>query len=143
GGHLFYQMCSDVTGQCINYEEDFTVQLNAQADPAAVEAPGEVLDENVVAEEDLTKKPLAGTDQDVVDAPEKEAEKETVLTQANPLGAEASTEEKEKSSMIAFKILAFLGGLAALLTHCLFPMIPLSAAFFFGCDYIPPQRIRN
>jgi len=145
GGHLFYQMCSDVTGQCINYEEDFTVQLNAQADPAAVEAPGEVLDENenVVAEEDLTKKPLVGTDQDVVDAPEKEAEKETVLTQANPLGAEASTEEKENSSMIAFMILAFLGGLAALLTPCVFPMIPMTVTFFTGRAKSRTQGIRN
>jgi thiol:disulfide interchange protein len=39
-------------------------------------------------------------------------------------------EKEESTSMLGIFILAFLGGLAALLTPCVFPMIPLTVSFF-------------
>ncbi|HSJ66635.1 MAG TPA: cytochrome c biogenesis protein CcdA, partial [Anditalea sp.] len=35
-------------------------------------------------------------------------------------------------SLITFMIVAFLAGLAALLTPCVFPMIPMTVSFFTG-----------
>ena len=142
GGHLFYQMCSDVTGQCINYEEDFTIQLTAQAGDAPAEAGDEV------AFNDLPNADSAGFSEAVVE--EMEAEPSTTIREKQPESApqvpseavEASA-EKEKASMIGFMILAFLGGLAALLTPCVFPMIPMTVTFFTGRAKSRAQGIRN
>jgi thiol:disulfide interchange protein DsbD len=46
-----------------------------------------------------------------------------------PTPAELSMQEEDKSFWTIF-ILGFLGGLAALLTPCVFPMIPLTVSFF-------------
>jgi thiol:disulfide interchange protein DsbD len=42
----------------------------------------------------------------------------------------ASDQEEENRSLIGIFILSFLGGFAALLTPCVFPMIPLTVSFF-------------
>jgi len=43
---------------------------------------------------------------------------------------ESNSEKDNGPSMIGIFVLAFLGGLAALLTPCVFPMIPLTVSFF-------------
>jgi thiol:disulfide interchange protein DsbD len=45
--------------------------------------------------------------------------------------------------MIGFMILAFLGGLAALLTPCVFPMIPMTVTFFTGRAKSKAHGIKN
>lgn len=45
-------------------------------------------------------------------------------------GELADQDEKDSRSMVGIFILAFLGGFAALLTPCVFPMIPLTVSFF-------------
>lgn len=47
-----------------------------------------------------------------------------------PSAAELSTDEEEDKSYWLIFVLGFLGGLAALLTPCVFPMIPLTVSFF-------------
>lgn len=96
-GSVEYQMCSDVTNQCINYEEDFEIVLS--------NAPGEVSSEKT----------------------------------ASP----TVEEEEEAESLIGFMVIAFLAGLAALLTPCVFPMIPMTVTFFTGRSRSRPEGIRN
>ncbi|HBH24756.1 MAG TPA: disulfide bond formation protein DsbD [Cytophagales bacterium] len=66
--------------------------------------------------------------------------------------AEVSSEKKgllmqrdttDAYSLLAFVILAFLGGLAALFTPCVFPMIPMTVSFFTGRAKNKAQGIRN
>ena len=143
-GHLFYQMCSDVTGQCINYEEDFTIQLAAQAENAVAEVPNAGLDEETAVAVDSIEQSVASIDEDVVDVPEKTEEGKTASPKPEAtLDDPPSIEEKEKASMIGFMILAFLGGLAALLTPCVFPMIPMTVTFFTGRAKSRAQGIKN
>jgi thiol:disulfide interchange protein len=141
GGHLFYQMCSDVTGQCINYEEDFSLQLTAQAGNVTAVTPGEPVDEELSAGAVSPDQMEANIEEGVEQAPkEVEEKKYTVPQQTAP---EESIEDKEKASMIGFMILAFLGGLAALLTPCVFPMIPMTVTFFTGRAKSRAQGIKN
>ena len=42
------------------------------------------------------------------------------------------TEDPRQNSLIGFFILSFVAGLAALLTPCVFPMIPMTVSFFTG-----------
>lgn len=109
-GTIEYQMCSDITNQCINYEEDFTISLGAEA----VTIPGKP-DEAVVDSGDLPEKSIP-------------ARSETGGT---------------TESIITFMIIAFLAGLAALLTPCVFPMIPMTVTFFTGRAKSRTQGIRN
>ncbi|WP_339716937.1 protein-disulfide reductase DsbD family protein [Cyclobacterium amurskyense] len=85
-GAIEYQMCSDVTNQCINYQEDFKISLGEEVS-------------NVVSE--------------------------------TPVGEKITLKQPEES-LIGFMLIAFLAGLAALLTPCVFPMIPMTVTFFTG-----------
>jgi thiol:disulfide interchange protein DsbD len=96
-GTLEYQMCSDITNQCINYQEDIHITLGAPTS-------GKASDE--------------GT-------PEK-------ITLVQP-----------DESLIGFMLIAFLAGLAALLTPCVFPMIPMTVTFFTGRGKNKLEGYRN
>lgn len=52
-------------------------------------------------------------------------------------------EEKDNSSLWKIFILSFLSGLAALLTPCVFPMIPMTVSFFTKQSKTKAQGIRN
>ncbi len=85
-GSFAYQACSDVSGQCVNGEEDFNLGSGSKADAA----------------------------------PKKAVDKAT---------ASKDKEESEKSLWAIF-IAAFIGGLIAIVTPCVFPMIPMTVSYF-------------
>lgn len=140
-GHLFYQMCSDITGQCINYEEDFTIQLTAQAGEIPTEKGDEVAFK-IVPNADSAALPQAVEEVEEEQSAEIQDNQQDAAPQVPSEAVEASA-EKEKASMIGFMVLAFLGGLAALLTPCVFPMIPMTVTFFTGRAKSRAQGIRN
>ncbi|WP_163381954.1 protein-disulfide reductase DsbD family protein [Cyclobacterium sp. SYSU L10401] len=110
-GTLEYQMCSDITNQCINYQEEFSIALgNAQA---------------------------SGPDSD-------EADTGVSNNQSDVDSSSATISlERPEESLIGFLVIAFLAGLAALLTPCVFPMIPMTVTFFTGRAKSKVQGFRN
>jgi thiol:disulfide interchange protein DsbD len=54
--------------------------------------------------------------------------------EATLMSSETSKEDKTKSTLLSIFILAFLGGLAAIFTPCVFPMIPMTVSFFMHSD---------
>ncbi|WP_333667090.1 protein-disulfide reductase DsbD family protein, partial [Flavobacterium sp.] len=109
-----FQVCKQV---CLNDNQDFTFKIPATA--VIVATP--VTDTAKTATTDTIKKAVAKETKAVVTAPQKE--------------------EKKGLWMIFF--LAFLGGLAALLTPCVFPMIPMTVSFFTKQSKNPGQGKRN
>lgn len=99
-GSFFYQVCSDVDGKCIQFEDDFTF---ADFTGDAQSAP--------IVDNAKEKAPTS-------------AESNAAL-----LDQRGST---DAYSLWAFMVVAFLAGLAALLTPCVFPMIPMTVTFFTG-----------
>ena len=93
-GVIDYQVCSDVSGQCITKEEDFSFL-------SLVEKKEK---EDVIALSELS----------------------------NEQGEKIEKEETESESLFGFMMIAFLSGLVALLTPCVFPMIPMTVSFFTG-----------
>ena len=83
-GSIFYQVCTDIDGKCIPFDEEFDF-----ANPRKFDQ----------------KKPKAS---------------------AEPIQAESP----EQLSLFWFMVLAFVTGLAALVTPCVFPMIPMTVSFF-------------
>ncbi|MEN9337613.1 MAG: hypothetical protein RLZZ500_2600 [Bacteroidota bacterium] len=117
---LEYQVCKE---QCINDSKDFTFDLPPLNLTAAVETPEQA---------DTTSMATATSP-----IPTKELVKEAV--------AEVKTAKKadEDKSIWSIFFLSFLGGLAALFTPCVFPMIPMTVSFFTKQSKTPAQGKRN
>lgn len=130
-GVVEYQMCSDVTGQCILYEEDFTIKATAVSDEPAT-ANATTTQEPTVAPDSATQESTVATQPTEADSASKE--NRTVVT-LDP--------EEGKGGLIGFMFVAFLAGLAALLTPCVFPMIPMTVTFFTGRAKSRAVGIRN
>lgn len=99
-GTIEYQVCSDVDGKCIPFEEDFSF------------GESKAVSVDVVSKEDKT-------------------------------GFLKSRDTYSPYSLLSFMIIAFLAGLAALFTPCVFPMIPMTVTFFTGRAKSRKKGIRN
>ncbi|HEX9979066.1 MAG TPA: cytochrome c biogenesis protein CcdA [Flavobacterium sp.] len=102
---LNYQVCKEV---CINQEKDFSFAIPK---PATAMAAGQ-----------------ADTITDSVAPPADSVATGTVV--AEPAIQAAVPESEPDRGLAAIFFFAFLGGFAALLTPCVFPMIPMTVSFF-------------
>ncbi|MCS5490853.1 protein-disulfide reductase DsbD family protein [Algoriphagus limi] len=112
-GVLEYQMCSDLTGQCINYEEDIELSFTA----IGLEENTDALESEASDEGEMLF--------NQIDSEESKEDETVIISDFEPEGA-------PEESLWGFMVLAFLAGLAALLTPCVFPMIPMTVSFFTG-----------
>lgn len=137
-GSLEYQMCSDLTGQCINYELDIDLPFTATENP---EAPEELQKEAVALEE----APLieADTSLPLLERPDSTPEATVDSVPVTSSKTDEFIGEEETASLWGFMVLAFLAGLAALLTPCVFPMIPMTVSFFTGRSKKRSEGIRQ
>lgn len=126
-----YQACKEV---CINLEKKFSIALPANSEGAeATTATGITADSAVDSTNSLS---VAST---VVDT--------TVET--SPAVATSSTENvpdetpATEHGLWAIFFIAFLSGFAALLTPCVFPMIPMTVSFFTKQSKNKATGIRN
>jgi len=110
---LDYQVCKT---SCINGNEKFNFTIPAQLPTEAASAP-------------VTPEMTADTAQTTA-VPEVKPQPE--IATANTTQEAKAPEQKpaESKGLLTIFFLAFLGGFAALLTPCVFPMIPLTVSFF-------------
>ncbi|GMQ25518.1 cytochrome c biogenesis protein CcdA [Algoriphagus sp. oki45] len=137
-GSLEYQMCSDLTGQCINYEQDIEIEFIAKE---GAPKPQASIEEAAPTSFEESKADTAIISQDSIatETPFALAETDTeVISEPQDFTAEGETE-----SLWGFMVLAFLAGLAALLTPCVFPMIPMTVSFFTGRSKKRSEGIRQ
>lgn len=99
---LFYQICKEV---CIPKDEIFHISLTGE--------------EVVVAEQIVDQRSL-----DMSNALKVDLKNKDLLVNGDDNAV------NEKSGLWTIFVLGFLGGLIALLTPCVFPMIPLTVSFF-------------
>ena len=114
---LNYQVCKEV---CINLEKKFTfiIPLNSETKIAATETPT-VITDTIVSKEEI---------------------KETVI----PVKSEISIPKPaSQRGLWSIFFIAFLSGFAALLTPCVFPMIPMTVSFFTKQSKSKAKGIRN
>ncbi|MGV3587285.1 MAG: cytochrome c biogenesis protein CcdA [Adhaeribacter sp.] len=157
-GAYEYQVCSDVDGKCIPFDDTFafnqiSVSGVAQPEPAApavgattpAEAPavsaqtprpaeetGILMDDptfqGLIAEVDSSRADSARKAQALAVAPADSSRPAIAPTEPLIAGGVATT----NTGFSNFVILAFLTGLLALLTPCVFPMVPMTVTFFTG-----------
>lgn len=102
------QTCID--GKCIQEDETFTFAL---PEMKVEESP-------ITTAVDTSITPIIATD----------TVKETTVSKETPAPIENNPDKNEKKGLLTIFFLAFLGGFAALLTPCVFPMIPMTVSFF-------------
>ena len=116
-----YQACLE---QCIQQFKNFEFKLPIRADIAS-----EIVE---VATLDTTK----------VDATKVDIENATAVTAESAIPVKNEKDEEKKGLWTIF-IIAFFSGFAALLTPCVFPMIPMTVSFFTKQSKDRAKGIKN
>ncbi|NIK72598.1 thiol:disulfide interchange protein DsbD [Thermonema lapsum] len=121
-GSIHFQVCSDITGMCVPGSYDFSVSVEAQAkgsghkEESTVNTPTDnrpqAIDSVVSSDAQVMKNIQDGTESTQARFP------------ATP------TYPEKKQSLWLFALTAFLAGLAAIFTPCVFPMIPMTVSYF-------------
>lgn len=117
------QVCSESEGKCVLFSGDFSVE--------SLTVTGQSLTSPKVRpiEEPASTTPI------VIDSAAQKPQPVKTFSDkiTGPILDEALTQESpQQKSFLLFFILAFTAGLAALLTPCVFPMIPMTVSFFTG-----------
>jgi len=147
-GTIEGQVCTELEGKCISFEEDFSF-LNIQVAGAPAVRPGQ---EPARAAEEKPAVPQTV----IPDAQTNAAEKDTLKGQAGATSYGDITEgpildpsvlegeaSSDSSSLIGYMVLAFLLGLTSLITPCVFPMIPMTVTFFLKDNQTKKVGVRN
>ena len=167
-GTISYQICSDVSGQCIPFDTDFSFNSNelqlqpiqqqgqnpeemirppeegekkvdapvykqpeSQEEAAGQETPGDTEAQRL----DIEKSPQSTGESDI---PVKELE-----AFENPFAEEVPVEDNSAAGLLAFFLVSFGAGLTALLTPCVFPMIPMTVTYFTKTSTSRAKGIAN
>ncbi|KAA9353688.1 protein-disulfide reductase DsbD family protein [Larkinella humicola] len=138
-GNIEYQTCSGTN--CLPpAEHEFSVSVKTvgvAAAPVTVKPTAEAVATGEPASASITP----DTTSRVAVAPSTGADSpdsETVTTAEAPVATPQLTDtsaEKPEESLIGFMIAAFLSGLLALLTPCVFPIIPMTVSYFTKQDH--------
>ena len=158
-GSYIYQVCSDIDGKCINFEEDFVFDKVKVKDAGKSEGSGEEQTEfstETAKEEGITDgaektdpeevKSIPSIDAAPIDLDDEDKSKAQDQTSAEVDESKSLLSQRSSTdpySLLAFMVIAFLGGLAALLTPCVFPMIPMTVSFFTGRAKSRKQGVKN
>lgn len=133
-GTLEYQVCTDSDGQCIPGNEDFAITGLTVSGPttttAAVAATPQATSDVTTTN---TETAVAATtpDADTAVAQSGTAEEPTVVEALKrPEQTLNESATADNGSLLGFMLAAFLSGLVALLTPCVFPIIPATVSYF-------------
>lgn len=159
-----YQICSNVTGQCVlfeNIQAEFSKMLTVSGDatPSVWGEGSGCCEEIKVLTEALRDKGIIDPLPDDEGIADSSIKKQTVDTGGYHstsileggeckvkqfAGEDGIVETKEEDeNLFWFALVAFLSGLAALLTPCVFPMIPMTVTFFLKGSGSKAKGLRN
>lgn len=120
------QVCSEVEGKCVLFSGDLTFgKLSISGGKIESTKPPKKEEANILQSQDVdTAKAKSLKTAAVPNSP--------ASTNGPLLDPTLIHEDPRTESWTGFFLLSFLAGLAALLTPCVFPMIPMTVSFFTG-----------
>ncbi len=119
-GEYEYQVCTEITGQCVPGNGEFVFDKIKVEGKKSEEVSG-------------FQFPVSGSQTKGIDSVKSATGNQQLATISGPiLDSTLIQAETKGQSLWGFFLLAFLAGLAALLTPCVFPMIPMTVSFFTG-----------
>lgn len=122
-GSIFFQICSDVSGQCIPFETDFAFDATGKT----LASTGNEIKNSGFSDIFSAQGNTSTKKNDNAAAGEGEKNLEPFQ---NSFKTESKEKDKGWSGLLTFFLISFGAGLAALLTPCVFPMIPMTVTFF-------------
>ncbi|MCA6416025.1 MAG: thioredoxin family protein [Cytophagales bacterium] len=126
-GEYEYQVCTEITGQCVPGNGEFVF------DKIKVEGKNSEVRTQKLEEVLGSQFPVSGSQTKGIDSVKSATGNQQLATISGPiLDSTLIQAETKGQSLWGFFLLAFLAGLAALLTPCVFPMIPMTVSFFTG-----------
>ena len=135
-GEVEYMVCDDTRCLPPNYI-DLVFKIPAPTKKDAVEAPIETSSNEIL-------EPSTETVEDTLTKPEKtETVLDSIQTSEASQAAIQQTKKQEEKGLWTIFFLAFFSGFAALLTPCVFPMIPMTVSFFTKQSKTRATGIRN
>jgi thiol:disulfide interchange protein DsbD len=160
-GGYEYQVCTDIDGRCIPFDDEFTftnnqINVTGAAAPASKPAPANDTGTKAAvqepqkqqAEKTPTEVPelataAAAATADTASAPATAMAEEDTATKPviSAIPEETPGAADGDSGLWAFMLIAFGSGLVALLTPCVFPMVPMTVSFFTGSSGSRGQAI--
>jgi thiol:disulfide interchange protein DsbD len=142
-GSYSYQVCSDIDGKCIPFDDEFVFEKIKVLDSGQDERESIIEKGSTDSTGQSVKSgpPIPVVDTEPLDVEIPDDIHKIEIDEKKPLLSQRSS--TDPYSLLAFMVIAFLGGLAALLTPCVFPMIPLTVSFFTGRAKNRRQGIKN
>jgi thiol:disulfide interchange protein DsbD len=130
-GFIEYQCCDDET--CLPpFEKEFKFRVEGVADTETTDEVVIPADEGEIRAEEapvLEEADEDAVEEEITDEPDEMIQQYEEGEEAGEI-IDATLGEEEGDSMLGFLILTFLLGLAAILTPCVYPMIPMTISFF-------------
>ena len=136
-GSYSYQVCSDIDGKCIPFDDEFSFSdfLVSNATSQEKEIKPQIKTKSLN---------LSGEDEEIQEKSAEDGSENSTLKSSNINDSLLKSRDTYSPySLLSFMIVAFLAGLAALFTPCVFPMIPMTVTFFTGKAKNRKQGIRN
>jgi thiol:disulfide interchange protein len=159
-GSYEYQVCTDIDGKCIPFDDDFTftnkqikvTAASGAATPASTpaqaieQAPQQAMTQATAPDGLDTAVPAALPQDSMLASQEAFTHRDdTTATEGGetvtPALIDFSGEDESGGNIWAFMLIAFGSGLVALLTPCVFPMVPMTVSFFTGSSQSRAQAI--
>lgn len=136
-GNYEFQVCSDLDGKCIPFDYDFEfndLQIVKKTETTPIKKDPPKIDKKQSKPEPIEESPkVEPENKEIVELTPKEEKVEYPSKNTGPILDEKLIKKSKKDKSIGwFMVFAFLAGLAALLTPCVFPMIPMTVTFFTG-----------
>ncbi|MBT1701286.1 thioredoxin family protein [Fulvivirgaceae bacterium PWU4] len=135
-GSIQGQVCTEVDGKCIPFDEDFSFDIAVTGKAKEQKAAGKTNDEEASAKPAVENESVAKnvepekTEAAVAADNTPKATKQYGENQGPVLDPALVKQDARNNSFLSFFLVAILAGLAALLTPCVFPMIPMTVSFF-------------
>lgn len=128
-GSYEYQVCTELTGQCVPGDGDFSFNNIKVAGAAKTQEIKPKAQEQTQVFK-IVESPKTDSTVENQQATTTNQQQTTVI--GPQLDKSLIKTDGSQNSFLGFFLLAFLAGLAALLTPCVFPMIPMTVSFFTG-----------
>lgn len=123
---LNYQACKEV---CVNLEKKFSFKIPAPGSNALA-----------ITVKDTVAEKSTDTLNATLETKQLQTQK---IEKAAPTLAYSTPEKSSEKGLLSIFLIAFLSGFAALLTPCVFPMIPMTVSFFTKQSKTRAAGIRN
>ncbi len=153
--NMFYQMCDQ---SCVQFDHDYVFEIKTTGGGNAIVEPttpssenietsvntAETVNDDSIAKIDSTKKANTSVAVDTSGYHSTSILEGGECKVKQFAGEDGIVETKEEDdNLLLFFIVAFLSGLVALLTPCVFPMIPMTVTFFLKGSGGKAKGLRN